>query len=184
MTSPEFALFDTAIGRCGIAWNAQGIAAVQLPEADDATTRLRVAHAARGAQEAQPPAELHIAIRRIQALLEGVRDDLVDLPLDLSGTPDFQRRVYAATRAIPPGRTTSYGDIAHQLGAPGAVRAVGQALGRNPFPIIVPCHRVLAAQGRAGGFSGHGGTATKLRMLEIEGAQFGDTAGLFQERSP
>jgi methylated-DNA-[protein]-cysteine S-methyltransferase len=179
MSLPGFALFDSPIGRCGIAWNPQGIAAVQLPEADDATTRLRVAHAAGGAQEAMPPAEVQAAIARIQALLHGARDDLADVQLDLSRTPDFQRRVYAATRAVPPGRTTSYGDIAQQLGMPGSVRAVGQALGHNPFPIIVPCHRVLAAQGRSGGFSGYGGTATKLRMLEIEGAQFGDTPGLF-----
>lgn len=165
-----YALFDTALGRCGIAWSARGVVAVQLPEADEATTRSRLARSARGAPEAAPPPAVRVAIEAIAALLAGAKRDLEDVVLDESGVPDFHRRVYAAARRIPPGRTATYGELAAQLGLPGAARAVGQALGRNPFTLIVPCHRVLAAGGRSGGFSAHGGVTTKLRLLEIEGA--------------
>ena len=165
-----FALFDTALGRSGIAWSARGVVAVQLPEADEATTRSRLARSARGAPEAAPPPAVRAAIEAIAALLAGAKRDLEDVVLDESGVPDFHRRVYAAARRIPPGRTATYGELAAQLGLPGAARAVGQALGRNPFTLIVPCHRVLAAGGRSGGFSAHGGVTTKLRLLEIEGA--------------
>ena len=165
-----YALFDTALGRCGIAWSARGVVAVQLPEADEATTRSRLARSARGAPEAAPPPAVRAAIEAIAALLAGAKRDLEDVVLDESGVPDFHRRVYAAARRIPPGRTATYGELAAQLGLPGAARAVGQALGRNPFTLIVPCHRVLAAGGRSGGFSAHGGVTTKLRLLEIEGA--------------
>ena len=165
-----YALFDTALGRCGIAWSARGVVAVQLPEADEATTRSRLARSARGAPEAAPPPAVRAAIEAIAALLAGAKRDLEDVVLDESGVPDFHRRVYAAARRIPPGRTATYGELEPQLGLPGAARAVGQALGRNPFTLIVPCHRVLAAGGRSGGFSAHGGVTTKLRLLEIEGA--------------
>ncbi|MCC2675022.1 MAG: methylated-DNA--protein-cysteine methyltransferase [Ramlibacter sp.] len=119
------------------------------------------------------------AIQRIQALLEGARDDLLDLPLDFSSVPAFHRRVYDVARAIPPGEVLTYGEVARRIGEPGASRAVGQALGRNPFAPVVPCHRVLAAGGRSGGFSAEGGADTKLRMLEIERARFGGAPGLF-----
>ena len=165
-----YALFDTALGRCGIAWSARGVVAVQLPEADEATTRSRLARSARGAPEAAPPPAVRAAIEAIAALLAGAKRDLEDVALDESGVPAFHRRVYAAARCSPPGRTATYGELAAQLGLPGAARAVGQALGRNPFTLIVPCHRVLAAGGRSGGFSAHGGVTTKLRLLEIEGA--------------
>ena len=104
------------------------------------------------------------------ALLGGARPDLTSVPLDLSGVPEFHRRAYEVARTIPPGRTLTYGDIAHRLGQPGSAQAVGQAMGHNPFPIIVPCHRVLAAGGKDGGFSARGGVGTKRRMLVIEGA--------------
>jgi methylated-DNA-[protein]-cysteine S-methyltransferase len=126
-----------------------------------------------------PPGFVAAAIARIQALLQGGADDLADLPLDLEGVPDFQRRVYAVTRAIPPGEVLTYGEVARRVGEPGAARAVGQALGHNPFAPVVPCHRVLAAGGKSGGFSAEGGALTKLRMLEIEKARFGREPGLF-----
>jgi methylated-DNA-[protein]-cysteine S-methyltransferase len=107
------------------------------------------------------------------ALLRGEARDLSAIALDMDGLPSFQRRVYEAARAIPPGETLSYGEVAARLGAPGSARAVGQALGRNPFAIVVPCHRVLAAGGKAGGFSANGGVATKLRLLALEGARAG-----------
>ncbi|MDQ1741010.1 MAG: methylated-DNA-[protein]-cysteine S-methyltransferase, partial [Pseudonocardiales bacterium] len=112
-------------------------------------------------------------------LFEGSGDDLADVELDLSGVPAFHRSVYQLTRGIRPGSTLSYGAIATELGLPGAARAVGRALGHNPCPIIVPCHRVLAADGSMHGFSANGGVATKRRMLQLEGALPPDEPTLF-----
>jgi methylated-DNA-[protein]-cysteine S-methyltransferase len=162
-------LFETAIGRCGIAWGSSGIVGVQLPEAAGAE-RARLLQRFPGAIEAEPPAAVRAVIESIVGLLSGQSPDLGSVELDMRDLPEFDRRVYEITRAIPRGATRSYGEVAAELGDPGAARAVGQALGRNPFPIIVPCHRVLAAAGRPGGFSAHGGVATKLRLLAIEGA--------------
>jgi len=170
MTASGFALFDTAIGRCGIAWGECGVAGVQLPEVGEAETRARMLHRFPAAGETAPPPEVQQTIERIVALLRGEASDLSTVALDMDGVPEFHRRVYDAARAIPPGGTLSYGDIARRVGAPGAARAVGQALGRNPFPIVVPCHRVLAAGGKIGGFSAQGGVATKRRILAIESA--------------
>jgi methylated-DNA-[protein]-cysteine S-methyltransferase len=176
-------LRETAIGRIGLAWTAEGrIQAVQLPEPDDAATLARLRHRAVGAPEAEPPSAVQAVAQRLQAALAGRPDPLLDVALDEEGIPDFARRVYALTRAIPPGEVRRYGDLAAALGAPGAARAVGQALGANPFAPLVPCHRVLAAGGGAGGFSATGGTRTKLRLLQIEGASLRDPAdgpGLF-----
>ena len=130
-------------------------------------------------REASPPPEVQHAIDDICALLRGEPRDLLDVQLDLREIPDFHRRVYDIARHIAPGATLSYGDVAQRLGEPGAARAVGQALGRNPFPIVVPCHRVLAAHAQAGGFSAPGGVATKLKLLTIERARFGSEPGLF-----
>ena len=170
MTASGFALFDAAIGRCGIAWGERGVAGIQLPEAGEEETRVRMLHRFPAAGEATPPPEVQDAIEDIVALLRGEASDLSTVALDMDGVPEFHRRVYDAARTIPPGETLSYGDIARRVGAPGAARAVGQALGRNPFPIVVPCHRVLAAGGKIGGFSAQGGVATKRRMLAIESA--------------
>ena len=174
-----FTVFDTPVGGCALVWGERGLVGVLLPEASDAATRLRVRRRYAGAQEAAPSPELQQVIARIRALLNGARDDLADIALDLTEIPPFHRRVYEVARAIRPGNTRSYGEIATELGEPHAARAVGQALGANPFPIIVPCHRVLAAGAKAGGFSAPGGTRTKLRLLEIEGAPLGGTPGLF-----
>jgi len=166
-----FALFDTAIGRCAIAWSERGVLAVQLPEADERHTRARLVRRFPQAREAPPPPAVARALEGIAALLRGERVDLSAVALDLDGVPPFHRRVYEVARTIAPGATRSYGEIAARLGAPRSARAVGQALGRNPFAILVPCHRVLAAGGKPGGFSANGGVATKLRLLAIEGAQ-------------
>ena len=165
----EFALFDTPIGRCGVAWNGDAVEGVQLPEARAADTRRRLQDRFDGATEAVPPAAIRDAIDRIVASLRGEADDLVEVPLDLDALPSFQRRVFEVVRTIPAGETLSYGEVAAAAGSPGAARAVGQALGRNPFPIVIPCHRVLAAGGRIGGFTASGGTAVKERMLAAEG---------------
>jgi methylated-DNA-[protein]-cysteine S-methyltransferase len=171
MSTEGFAVFDTALGRCGIAWSARGVVSSLLPESSEATMRARLRRFAPG--PAMPPAELRDAIAAISALLAGEPRDLRGIALDMTGVPDFQRRVYLASRNILAGHTLSYRELARKLGAPGAARAVGQALGKNPFAPIVPCHRVLAAGGRPGGFSAHGGPATKLKMLAIERAAIG-----------
>lgn len=178
-----FCLFDTPIGACGIAWTPDALAAVQLPEADEGGTRRRLLRYTGSAPELPPPPFVQAAIARIQALLRGTHDDLCDVPLDLDGVPAFQRKVYEVTRAIAPGEVLTYGEVARRIGEPGAARAVGQALGRNPFAPVVPCHRVLAAGGRSGGFSAEGGADTKLRMLEIEQARFDGEPGLFDAGS-
>jgi methylated-DNA-[protein]-cysteine S-methyltransferase len=170
MTAQGFAVFDTAIGPCGIAWTEQAVAGVQLPEGSVERTRARLARRFPDAGEATPPPAVQQAVDGIVALMNGESRDLAEVALDLDGVPDFHRRVYEITRAIAPGKTLSYGDIATKLGMPGSAQAVGQAMGRNPFPIVVPCHRVLAAGGKDGGFTANGGVATKRRMLVIEGA--------------
>src|SRR2546427_9185479 len=123
--------------------------------------------------ESDPPADVQRAVDAIATLLRGGTGDLSGIALDMEGVPAFHRRVYEVARAIPPGATLSYGDVAARAGAPGAARAVGQALRRNPFAIVVPCHRVLAAGDKVGGFSADGGITTKLLLLSIEGAQAG-----------
>ncbi|HEX3694769.1 MAG TPA: methylated-DNA--[protein]-cysteine S-methyltransferase [Polyangia bacterium] len=170
MNKDGFALFDTAIGRCAIAWGARGIVGVNLPEGRESATRARMQQRFPDTKEALPPVAVKVAIDRIAALLGGERSDLSAIVLDMDAVPPFHRRVYQAARALPPGTTVSYGAIAAQAGSPGGSRAVGQALGRNPFAVVVPCHRVLAAGGKVGGFSAAGGITTKLRMLAIESA--------------
>lgn len=174
-----FALFETAVGSCGIAWGETALAGVQLPEADAHSSRARMQRRFPGVAELPPPPWVEQIQARVQALLQGQADSLLDVPLDMTGVPPFHRRVYDVARAIAPGRTLTYGEVAAALGEPGAARAVGQALGHNPFAPIVPCHRVLAAGSRGGGFSASGGVDTKLRMLLTEGACFGSEPGLF-----
>jgi len=169
MSLHGYCLFDTSIGRCGIAWTDRGVASVLLPDTTDSALRARLARRFPEAHETVPTQEMKHAIEAIVALLSGEPADLSFVALDMNGVPSFNQRVYEAARTIRPGTTCSYGDIARQLGVPGSARAVGQALGRNPFPIVVPCHRVLAADGKTGGFSAPGGTSTKLRLLAMEG---------------
>lgn len=176
---PGYTLFDTAIGRCGIAWNGRHVLAVGLPEASDAATRERLIQKVPGAIPAEPPDHAGAIIADIVALLSGERRSFDAAPLDLSSVPDFNRRVYEVALSIPPGDTLTYGEIAERLGEPGASRAVGRALGENPWPIVVPCHRVLAASGRTGGFSANGGVETKLKMLSIERRHHSGPATLF-----
>ena len=178
----RFAIFETAIGACGIAWGERGIAAVQLPEASEQKTRARISRRFPEAREATPPPEVRRAIDGIVSLLRGEASDLSAVELDVEDLPAFNLRVYEVARAIPPGATLSYGEIAARLGEPReAARDVGQALGQNPIPIIVPCHRVLAANGKPGGFSASGGVTTKLRLLTIEKAKISDEPALFDD---
>jgi methylated-DNA-[protein]-cysteine S-methyltransferase len=168
-----YALFETAIGRCGIVWSARGIVGVQFPERGEQATRNRLLRRFPRACETMPPQAVQHTIEDIVALLAGERRDLSAAVLDCESVPDFNRRVYDVARAIPAGTTLSYGEVAEHLGDRNLARDVAQALGQNPFPIIVPCHRVMAAGGKTGGFSAPGGVRTKLRLLSIEGAQPG-----------
>ena len=163
-----YTLFETPVGRCAIVWNSVGVVGVQLPEASVAATRRRVTECHPGAVEAEPPASVSQAIDAITRHLAGERPDLSWIRLDMDGLSGFRRKVYEEARSIPAGVTISYGELAERLGQPGGARAVGQALGHNPFAVVVPCHRVLAAGGRIGGFSAGGGTDTKRRILGIE----------------
>jgi methylated-DNA-[protein]-cysteine S-methyltransferase len=180
---PSCTLFDTAIGRCALVWTDRGLAGVQLPEGEMAATLARIGRRWPGAESAAPPAEVLTAIQEITALLAGEQCDLRGIVLDETGVPPFHGRVYQIARAIPPGSTLTYGEIATRLGVPGSGRAVGQALGQNPWPLVVPCHRVLAAGGKLGGFSAVGGAEFKRRLLLIEGAPLAAELSLFDGES-
>ena len=151
-----FAAFETALGRCAVEWSEHGLTRVWLPEAPA------------GRHDDDPPAAVADAIDKLRALLAGEDVDLRDVPLDLDGVPEFDQQVYAVARALPRGVTATYGELARRVGAPGAAQAVGQVMGRNRFPLVVPCHRVVAAGGGNGGFSAPGGVDTKLRLLALE----------------
>lgn len=180
MTAAGFTLFDTPIGCCALGWNGTGIVGVNLPETSPGVTRRRIGDRLAGSLEQPPPVVVQRAIERIVALFDGSGDDLADIEVDLSGVGDFRRAVYRVTRNIRPGTTLSYGAVAAELELPAAAaRAVGRALGHNPCPIIVPCHRVLAADGSMHGFSATGGVLTKRRMLQLEGALPADEPTLF-----
>lgn len=170
------ALFDTDIGRCGIAWGDRGLLGVQLPEATDAKTLSRLAPKAPGAREAPMPEDIRHACDAMAELLHGAAKDLSFIAVDMDNVPAFNRSVYDVARTIAPGETLTYGDIATRLGDKLLSRAVGKALGENPFPIVIPCHRVLAANGKTGGFSANGGVTTKFRMLAIERARIATKA--------
>jgi methylated-DNA-[protein]-cysteine S-methyltransferase len=170
MTAASHLLFDTALGRCGVAWRGERVVATSLPEGDDARVLAALARRLGPTVAGEPPPPVAAGVAAIRRLLAGAAESFAFLPLDLDGLPDFDRRVYQVALAIPPGETRTYGDVARAIGEPGAARAVGRALGDNPFPIVVPCHRVLAAGGAIGGFSAPGGIATKRRLLAIESA--------------
>ena len=163
-----YVLFDTAFGVCGVAWSARGIVRLVLPEASPEVTETRLRRQAKVDARVRPPAWVGKAIAAVQAYFTGDDVDFSAVPLDLNAEPEFERRVYGALRLVAWGNTTTYGGLADHAGSPGAARAVGRAMARNPVPVIVPCHRVLAAGGAVGGFSAHGGIATKQRMLALE----------------
>ncbi len=164
----HFCLFDTPLGACGLAWSERGILGVELPGRDAAATRARLLRRHPHAVEGEPPFAIAQARDAIIALLSGEDRDLSDIPLEMGAQPDLHRQVYEIARTIAPGATLTYGDIAMKLGDRTLAQAVGQALGKNPWPIIVPCHRVLAAGGRIGGFSAPTGIALKRKLLAIE----------------
>ena len=166
----HYCLFDTALGVCGIAWSERGLTGLQLPESDRSATERRLrARAARASRAA--PAEISLLIADVQSYMSGCCVDFAAVAIDLIGVGPFEQRVYAAAQAVPWGQTLSYGELARQTGSPGAARAVGRALSRNPVPIIIPCHRILAKGHRIGGFTAHGGIHTKECLLALEGVR-------------
>jgi methylated-DNA-[protein]-cysteine S-methyltransferase len=169
MSGRAYTIFDTAIGRCGIAWDQSGIVGVQLPEAREIETRKRLFQLYPNARETRPPPNAEGAIEGIVALLHGEMSDFSDVTLDMGGIHVFDQHVYEIARRIPRGETLTYNEIAVRMGTPSAVRSVAHAIARNPFVIIVPCHRVLEAGGYADKISPHGGQISKRRLLSIEG---------------
>lgn len=175
----SYTLFDTAIGWAGLAWNENGLVGAHLPERDPDMARRSFLRRFPEAVEAKAPGELVAVIEGIRALMRGEKADLSAAVLDLERVSAFNAQVYEIARRIPPGETLTYGEIATRLGDRLLARDVGVALGQNPWPIVVPCHRVTAAGGKLGGFSARGGARTKLRLLAIEGAPAAAQAELF-----
>lgn len=162
-------LFPTAFGPCGIAWNESGLTRLQLPESDASATERRLRGRAQLVEPSAAPEWVAWAIVALQRYFAGRTVDFAGICLDLRDCSDFHQRIYEALRDVGYGKTTTYGALAAEVGSPDAARAIGQAMGRNPLPIIIPCHRVLASGGRIGGFSAHGGATTKERLLTLEG---------------
>ena len=171
----ETMIFDTALGMFGIGWTDAGVARVQLPGLERDALLARVNRG--GANPGRPTRVVETVIERIEDYAEGERVTFSAADVDLSGVPAFHRKAYEALLAFGWGQTTSYGELARALGDVTLSRAVGQAMGANPVPLIVPCHRVLASTGKAGGFSAPGGAESKLRMLALEGVSVGAPAG-------
>jgi methylated-DNA-[protein]-cysteine S-methyltransferase len=184
MAGRGYTIFDTAVGRCGIAWGDLGVAGVQLPEARELETRGRMLRQYPDARELRPPLNVELAIEGIVTLLRGKPSDLSDVSLDMTGVHAFNQRVYAFARAIPRGETRTYGEVAASLRLSGAVHSVAQAIARNPFVIIVPCHRVLEAGGYADKISPNGGVISKRRLLSLEGAGSPSSKTLFDVLLP
>jgi|SRR5215469_890840 len=172
-----YCLFETPIGVCGMAWRQPAdsglppmVTSFQLPEATAQATEDRLARKSGSHHPGVPPQPIAELIERIRRHLLGEAQDFRDVIIDLDGVAPFFQKVYQAVRSIPPGQTRTYGEIARVLGEPAAAQEVGQAMAKNPIPLIVPCHRVAAAGGKPGGFSAHGGRATKAKLLALEGA--------------
>lgn len=179
MGAQQFAIFGTALGPCGIVWTGRGIACVNLPEGSEDKTRARLKKRFPDAEETPPPVEIQKIIGEVIALIAGEKIDLSHVVLDHAPLPEFSKRVYEIVRTIPIGQTLTYGDIAKRLGDVALSREVGQAMGKNPTPVIMPCHRVVAASGKTGGFSAPGGVDTKMKLLSIERRHGGHAPTLF-----
>ncbi|HXO71594.1 MAG TPA: methylated-DNA--[protein]-cysteine S-methyltransferase [Bradyrhizobium sp.] len=184
MSGRGYTVFDTAVGRCGIAWGELGVLGVQLPEAREIETRRRLFQLFPDARELRPSPEIQSAIEGIAALLRGKVADFSEVRLDMTEIRPFDGRVYDFARTIPRGETLTYGEVAARLKASGAAHSVAQALARNPFMLIVPCHRVLEAGGYADRISPNGGSISKRRLLSIEGAGSPGSKTLFDVLLP
>jgi methylated-DNA-[protein]-cysteine S-methyltransferase len=183
VNATSFTLFETAIGEIGLAWTDKGVCALQLPEESAGQTRTRLLSLLKDATELDPPPVILDAIDRLTRQMAGEEVDLAPIPVDFSSATPFFRRVFELARAIPPGETTTYGKLARAAGSPGAARAVGMAMARNPVALIVPCHRVIASDGKLTGFSAPGGLATKVKLLALERRTAADRAGQPRKRT-
>jgi methylated-DNA-[protein]-cysteine S-methyltransferase len=169
-TTHHYLIFETTSGFCGIAWNSVGITCLRLPTKSAAAAERLLLRRAQGAEPGAPTPAVVEAVAAVKRYFAGEETDFSGFRLDLGEQEAFFERIYAAARRVGWGHTTTYGALTKELGAgPEAARDVGQAMARNPVPLIIPCHRVLAAGGKIGGFSAPGGSATKIRMLELEG---------------
>jgi methylated-DNA-[protein]-cysteine S-methyltransferase len=169
-TMHHYLIFETAAGFCGIAWNNAGITRFQLPTGSDEAAERLLLRKAPGAEPGVPTPEVAQAVAAAKRYFAGEETDFSGFTLDLDDQEAFFKQIYIAARQVGWGRTTTYGNLAKELGAgPEAARDVGQAMAKNPVPLIIPCHRVLAAGGKVGGFSAPGGAATKIHMLKLEG---------------
>jgi methylated-DNA-[protein]-cysteine S-methyltransferase len=169
-TTHTYLVFETASGFCGIAWNNVGITRFQLATRSAEATERILLRRVPGAEPGAPTPEVAEAVAAVRRYFEGEETDFSSFKLDLGEQDPFFERIYAAARRVGWGQTTTYGTLARELGAgPEAARDVGQAMAKNPVALIIPCHRVLAAGGKVGGFSAPGGSAAKIRMLELEG---------------
>jgi methylated-DNA-[protein]-cysteine S-methyltransferase len=184
MSGRGYTVFDTSVGRCGIAWGELGVLGVQLPEAREIETRRRMYQIFPDTRELRPPPDIQGAIDGIAALLRGKVADFSEIRLDMTGVRPFDARVYDFARTIPRGETLTYGEVAAKLKASGAAHSVAQALSRNPFMLIVPCHRVLETGGYADRISPNGGSISKRRLLSIEGAGSPGSKTLFDVLLP
>jgi methylated-DNA-[protein]-cysteine S-methyltransferase len=170
----HYVIFETAGGFCGIAWNSVGITRFQLPAENATATERNLLRRLPDAAPGVATPQVEKAIAAAKRYFDGEKIDFSDLALDLDGQDEFFKQIYAALRRVGWGDTTTYGTLAKEVGAgPEAARNVGQAMAQNPVPLIIPCHRVLAAGGKVGGFSAPGGSTSKIRMLELEGVRLG-----------
>jgi methylated-DNA-[protein]-cysteine S-methyltransferase len=166
---PRYFLFNTAFGICGVAWSDAGLTRVQLPERDPAATEQRLTKYAAKRWEGALPPSVASSIADLRAYFDGGRVEFKSAVLDIANVTEFNQRIYAALREVGVGTTTTYGALAALVGSPRAAQAVGTAMARNPWPVVVPCHRVLAAAQGTGGFSAYGGVVTKRHLLALEG---------------
>lgn len=168
----KYHVFETAGGYCGMAWNSVGVVRFQLPTRSAEAAQRNLLRRMPDAERATPPAAVSETITAAKRYFNGEKIDFSDVPLDLDGQDEFFKQIYTALRRVGWGHTTTYGTLAKELGAgPEAARDVGQAMARNPVPLIIPCHRVLAAGGKVGGFSAPGGATAKAHMLALEGVR-------------
>ena len=176
----SYCLFDTDLGACGVAWSERGLVRFQLPEANRRATEKRLQLRAPNSSAKAPPRQIEAVITSVQRYMSGERVDFTPIALDLTGVAPFYAEIYAAARRVGWGETATYGDLARQAGVPGAARAVGQAMSRNPVAVIIPCHRILASGNKVGGFSAFGGTVSKQRLLGLEGVRLGKASAVQQ----
>lgn len=180
----SFAVFDSPIGACAVAWSPRGVVRFLLPEASAAATEERVRAVLPEAEPATPRGWVATLVTRVRKHLSGQPDDFADVPLDTEALPPFFAQVYEALRRVPSGATTTYGALGRKIsGTTGAARAVGIAMAKNPFALLVPCHRVVGSDGKLHGFSAHGGLTTKAKLLAIEGRPEAEQTSLFGDGS-